>query len=137
MNSFKHRHVAYQNDRIEMLITDLKIVLKNIDSVWNDFQITYQNEHFWLNQLFLVTYRTRSNIFQNGFQIRNQHFNAVILICNMHVFKGIKIFGFIRGWALFIPPRAPAAIRVKSLLKLEWGLSYRYMASTTYVHSKI
>ena len=30
LNSFKHRHVAYQNDRIEMLITNLKIVLKNI-----------------------------------------------------------------------------------------------------------
>ena len=30
LNSFKHRHVAYQNDRIEMLITNLKTVLKNI-----------------------------------------------------------------------------------------------------------
>ena len=30
LDSFKHRHVAYQNDRIEMLITNLKTVLKNI-----------------------------------------------------------------------------------------------------------
>ena len=39
-NSFKHRHVAYKNDRIEMLITNLKTILKNIDPSSNKIELS-------------------------------------------------------------------------------------------------
>ena len=42
----KISHVACQNNHIEILSKNLKTVLKNIDSVLNDRQITYQNNRF-------------------------------------------------------------------------------------------
>ena len=41
-------------------------------------------------RFFGISHLYTINIFQNGFQIPNQHFNAVILICNM--FCEILIF---------------------------------------------
>ena len=63
--------------------------------------------------------RTRGYIIKNDFQIHNQHFNAVILICNMPMFLGILIFGFIRGQAHFISPTRPLFLDYKTPFKFQ------------------
>ena len=73
LNSSKHKHVAYKNDRIEMLITNFKIA---------------------------------------------QYFNAVILICNMHMFCEILIFGLIRGLATL---KTPVVFRFQNPFQVSQG----------------
>ena len=119
---FKHSHVAYKNNRIEMLITNLKTIFINIVPVLNKISKTaVLVKTVYFGRLFENHFRLNQFFFQNGFQICSQHFSAVILICNMLLFEGISIFGFIRGRAHFITTHAPIVFGLKNLFQISQG----------------